>query len=70
MRSIRRSSDFRNPVVYFHFNMFARSSAGIATASGLAAQTTVTHLLSAGDHVVICDDIYGGTAHVETEYEL
>ncbi|CAB4040357.1 cystathionine gamma-lyase-like, partial [Paramuricea clavata] len=34
---------------------------GIATASGLAALTTLTHLLRAGDHVVVCDDVYGGT---------
>ena len=33
---------------------------GIATASGLAALTTLTHLLRAGDHVVVCDDVYGG----------
>ena len=33
---------------------------GIATASGLAALTTLVHLLSAGDHVVVCDDVYGG----------
>ena len=29
--------------------------------SGMAAVTTVIHLLSAGDHVVCADDIYGGT---------
>jgi len=30
-------------------------------ASGLAACTTLTHLLSAGDHIVSMDDVYGGT---------
>lgn len=33
----------------------------ITFASGLAATTTITHLLSAGDHVVSMDDLYGGT---------
>lgn len=33
----------------------------ITFASGLAATTTVTHLLSAGDHIVSMDDLYGGT---------
>jgi len=30
-------------------------------ASGLAACTALTHLLSAGDHIVSMDDVYGGT---------
>ena len=30
-------------------------------ASGLAACTTITHLLSACDHIVSMDDVYGGT---------
>src|SRR5262245_17503789 len=34
---------------------------GLAFASGLAATTTVLHLLSAGDHVVAGNDLYGGT---------
>ena len=34
---------------------------GLAFASGLAATSTVLQLLSAGDHVVACDDLYGGT---------
>jgi cystathionine gamma-lyase len=29
--------------------------------SGLAATTTVTHLLSVGDHIVAMDDLYGGS---------
>ena len=29
--------------------------------SGLGATTTLTHLLSAGDHIVAMDDLYGGT---------
>jgi cystathionine gamma-lyase len=34
---------------------------GFAFASGCAASTTSLHLLKAGDHVVACDDMYGGT---------
>jgi cystathionine gamma-lyase len=34
---------------------------GLAFASGCAAGTTVLHMLSAGDHVVAADDLYGGT---------
>ncbi len=34
---------------------------GLAFASGLAAETTVMLLLSAGDHVICGDDVYGGT---------
>ncbi|KAK4319700.1 hypothetical protein Pmani_009358 [Petrolisthes manimaculis] len=34
---------------------------GLAFASGLAATTTITHLLSTGDHIVVMDDLYGGT---------
>ena len=34
---------------------------GFSFASGLAAETTILHLLKAGDHVVAGDDMYGGT---------
>ena len=34
---------------------------GLAFGSGMAATTTVMQLLSAGDHVVAGDDMYGGT---------
>jgi cysteine-S-conjugate beta-lyase len=34
---------------------------GFAFASGLAAIATVLELLSPGDHVVVMDDVYGGT---------
>ncbi len=34
---------------------------GLAFASGLAATSTVLQLLSAGDHVIASDDMYGGT---------
>ncbi len=34
---------------------------GLAFASGLAAETAVASLLNNGDHVIICNDVYGGT---------
>jgi len=34
---------------------------GLAFASGLAAEDTLMHLLGQGDHVVVMDDVYGGT---------
>lgn len=34
---------------------------GFAFASGLAAEATVLDLLKSGDHVVVSDDVYGGT---------
>ncbi len=33
----------------------------LAFASGVAATGAVLHLLNAGDHVILCDDVYGGT---------
>jgi len=35
--------------------------AGFAFTTGMAAETTVMHLLKTGDHVIAGDDIYGGT---------
>ncbi|MBA7633968.1 Cystathionine beta-lyase [subsurface metagenome] len=35
--------------------------AGFAFSSGMAAETTIMHLLKAGDHVISGDDVYGGT---------
>ncbi len=34
---------------------------GLAFASGMGAITTLLFLLKSGDHVVVCDDAYGGT---------
>jgi len=34
---------------------------GFAFASGCIGATTVMHLLEQGDHVIACDDMYGGT---------
>jgi cystathionine beta-lyase/cystathionine gamma-synthase len=37
---------------------------GLAFASGLAAEQAVLSLLNAGDHMVACDDLYGGTYRI------
>jgi cystathionine beta-lyase/cystathionine gamma-synthase len=37
---------------------------GIAFGSGCAAMTTLFHTLRSGDHVVSCDDVYGGTFRI------
>ncbi len=34
---------------------------GYAFASGMAAIATLLEVLSPGDHVIVCDDVYGGT---------
>jgi len=34
---------------------------GLIYSSGVAATGAVLHLLKSGDHVVLCDDVYGGT---------
>jgi cystathionine gamma-synthase/cystathionine gamma-lyase len=37
---------------------------GVAFSSGCAAMTTLLHTLRPGDHVVACDDVYGGTFRI------
>ena len=39
---------------------------GLAYASGMAAIAGVMHLLSSGDHVVVADDLYGGSYRLFT----
>jgi cystathionine beta-lyase/cystathionine gamma-synthase len=34
---------------------------GLAFASGMAAETTLMYLFSPGDHILVADDVYGGT---------
>src|SRR6266699_4702969 len=37
---------------------------GLAFASGMAAEQAILSLLSAGDHIVSCDDLYGGSFRI------
>lgn len=39
---------------------------GFAFSSGMAATSSVLSLFSAGDHLLICQDVYGGTYRVST----
>lgn len=36
-------------------------TAGFAFASGMAATSSVLSIFNAGDHVIVCEDVYGGT---------
>src|SRR5919206_3658702 len=37
---------------------------GLAFASGMAAESAILSLLSAGEHIVSCDDLYGGSYRI------
>jgi cystathionine gamma-lyase len=37
---------------------------GLAFASGLAAEQAILSLLNSGDHMIACDDLYGGTYRI------
>jgi cystathionine gamma-lyase len=37
---------------------------GLAFASGMAAEAAILSLLSAGDHLISCDDLYGGSYRI------
>jgi cystathionine beta-lyase/cystathionine gamma-synthase len=41
---------------------------GFAFASGMAAISSVLLLFSPGDHLVVCEDVYGGTYRVLTSF--
>jgi len=54
----------RNPTRFAYEQCVAdleSATHGFAFASGMAAIATVLELLQPGDHVIVCDDIYGGT---------
>jgi len=37
---------------------------GFCFGSGMAAITTISQMLKQGDHVIACDDLYGGTVRL------
>lgn len=41
-----------------------RAKYAISFSSGLAAVTAIAQLLNSGDHVLVCDDVYGGTGRL------
>ncbi|GFZ29777.1 cystathionine gamma-synthase [Clostridium zeae] len=40
---------------------------GFAFSSGMAATSSVLSIFSAGDHIIICEDVYGGTYRITTK---
>lgn len=42
-------------------------NAGFAFSSGMSAISTVIHILKSGDHIIACDDCYGGTYRLFSE---
>ena len=42
-------------------------TAGFAFGSGMAAVTAVVMLFNSGDHIIVTDDVYGGTFRVVTK---
>ncbi|MEM7182255.1 MAG: PLP-dependent aspartate aminotransferase family protein [Spirochaetota bacterium] len=43
------------------YALLESGDAGMAFATGMAAVATIIELFSAGDHLLVCDDIYGGS---------
>jgi cystathionine beta-lyase len=41
---------------------------GFAFSSGMAATSSVLSIFSAGDHIIICEDVYGGTFRISTNF--
>ena len=49
-----------NRVMLAKFSGGVSPSAGIAAASGLAAQSLIAQTLKTGDHIICMNDVYGG----------
>ncbi len=41
---------------------------GFAFSSGMAATSSVFSIFSAGDHLIVCEDVYGGTYRIGTDF--
>lgn len=41
---------------------------GYAFSSGMAATSSVLSIFSAGDHIIVCEDVYGGTFRITTTF--
>lgn len=42
--------------------------AGFAFASGMAATSSALSIFSAGDHIIVCEDVYGGTFRIASTF--
>src|SRR3990167_4514405 len=59
----------KNPTRYAYEQCVASlesGQAGYAFSSGMAAIATTLEILKPGDHVIVCDDVYGGTYRLFT----
>ncbi|MDS1030896.1 aminotransferase class V-fold PLP-dependent enzyme [Bacillota bacterium LX-D] len=41
---------------------------GFAFSSGMAATSSALAIFSAGDHIIVCEDVYGGTYRISTNF--
>ncbi|MCX7923566.1 MAG: aminotransferase class I/II-fold pyridoxal phosphate-dependent enzyme [Clostridia bacterium] len=41
---------------------------GFAFSSGMAATSSVLSIFSSGDHIIICEDVYGGTHRISSKF--
>lgn len=41
---------------------------GFAFASGMAATSSVLSIFSSGDHIIVCEDVYGGTHRITSQF--
>lgn len=41
---------------------------GFAFSSGMAATSSVLSIFSAGDHIIVCEDVYGGTYRISSSF--
>lgn len=41
---------------------------GFAFSSGMAATSSVLSIFSAGDHIIVCEDVYGGTYRISSTF--
>src|SRR4030042_1311752 len=56
-----RSGNPTRKALEYSIAVLEGGKAGFACATGMAAETTVIHLLKQGDHVISQQDLYGGT---------
>ncbi|MDW7675768.1 MAG: PLP-dependent transferase, partial [Bacillota bacterium] len=50
------------------FALLEGGERGFAFSSGMAATSSVLATFSANDHIIICEDVYGGTYRISTSF--
>jgi cystathionine beta-lyase/cystathionine gamma-synthase len=56
-----RTHNFTRAALEANIAVLEKGKYGITFSSGLAATQALTSLLKAGDHVIVSDNVYGGT---------